>query len=628
MCAICGILDNANEISREELLYMMDILKHRGPDDKGSEILSMFGSRHSNVAVGFDRLSIRDLSETGHQPMWNYGRDIFITFNGEIYNSEEIRQDVRDYQFQGTSDTEVLLYLYERYGIDKMLEVIDGMFAICIVDVKIQKIFLIRDRLGEKPLYLYRKENVLMWASEYKAFYASRYFCPELNHEALTEYLMFRYVSDGETLLQNVTNMPPGTYYEISAGYDISRHTFWTLGDAAEDKEINRDVARREINHLLDKSVRRRLISDVPVGLQLSGGVDSSLIAEYASRYVKEPLKTFGITFDGRVYSEEEYMRYVSGKLGTDHSSYGIDEEFLELWKKTTWYFEAPMNQEGTMGLLYLNKRAKEKVTVMLCGEGADEVFGGYQRFSIYEYYRTHPISGMLLYAYRRGRKRLLCPPDLCGDYIRRTQFGKDELVKKMFDKAEPDKVIRKRKRIFRDTKGRGIRKYMNYEIRTFLQDNLMRADKVSMASSVELRVPFLMPELVDYACRIPSEYFVEGVSKDDTSHSAKIMIKQIAEEYFDKEFVYRPKMGFFINLYDYFMREDVSNYIEEVLLQGILSRGVFNYDYVSEVWSEIKNGSRITSNTNDIQILYCALSFEMWAQIFLDGGIRKYIRK
>ena len=313
-----GILDTSKPVSISELNKMQKVLSHRGPDDNGLHISSMSnveGSLLNNIGVAFDRLSIRDLSQNGHQPMFSTDNQVMIAFNGEIYNSEELRPFLihNGCTFRGSSDTEVLINLYQKVGVDRMLEMIDGMFAICLVDFRQRIVYLIRDKIGEKPLYVYQKNNLLMFASEYKAFYASDRFKAEIDNSAVDEYFMFRYVSCEQTFLKGVRNIEPGTYLKIQETSLQSIH-YWNIPLKSINQE-SFDEIKSEFEKLIEKSVRRRLLSDRPIGLQLSGGVDSSYLCHLVKEKTHRKLNTYCITFDNKSFSEEKYIDYVNEKL-------------------------------------------------------------------------------------------------------------------------------------------------------------------------------------------------------------------------------------------------------------------------------------------------------------------------
>lgn len=622
-----GVLDKGKMVDSKVLEDMQKVLFHRGPDDSGIEQLEITGKSGERLfaGIGFDRLSIRDLSVNGHQPMFSNNGDVMIAFNGEIYNSEELRPELlsKGHVFKGHSDTEVILHLYEEHGLEETLKRLDGMFAICLCDTKLQTIYLIRDRIGEKPLYYYQKGDLFLFASEYKAFYCHPEFEAKLNKANLDEYFLFRYVSANDTLLEGVKNMSPGHYFEITPS-GIKDVVYWAIS-ANDENEMSYEENKKHLANLIDKSVKRRLISDVPVGIQLSGGVDSSYLAHVVKKYFNEPLHTFGIIFDNGFYSEEKYIDEINKKLETEAHKYLFGApEFLETWRKGTWFFEAPMNHEGTLALYMLNKRAKDHVTVMLCGDGPDEILGGYGRFVLTEAELKHPIvNGLLrrIFSYFRDKPY---KSNIVDSYISQIQLISDESFKKIRPNSGTDSIKRvynKRHALFDKCSGKGIHKFLNFETMTWMQDILMRSDKISMASSMELRVPYLMPELIEFATTIPSKYCV-GYSYFGVMHQTKKILKSICSDIFGKEFTYRRKKGLGCPLWDYFRNHLVQRYIEEDLLPSIKRRGVVNYDYINKIWSEREKyaGNTNIGKSRDIQqVLWTVFSFEIWAQMYID---------
>lgn len=626
MCGIMGFHEKKNQVNKKNIIDMMSTLKHRGPDDQGYEIIDLFG-KESNVALGFVRLSIRDLSEAGHQPMWNTSRTICITFNGEIYNADDFRSELlnQGFVFKGTSDTEVLLDLYELYGIEQTLEKIDGMFTFSIYDSKKDCIYFARDRIGEKPLYFYENDDVLMWASEYKAFFCHPKFKSQLEEKNITEYLMYRYISNGETLLRDVKNLLPGHYAVLTgSGFDVKE--YWNVSEAT-----NSDM-QQEINYeeLLRKAVESRLVSDVPVGVQLSGGVDSTAVTRYVSDKIGNKAQVFGIVFDTKENNEEEYIEAVARRCSLNLEKIKLNgSEFLSNWIDTTYYFEAPMNHPGTVCLLQLNRQAKKKVSVLLCGEGADETLGGYSRFPRYLYYEQHPVKYSIYLLLQRIKNK-----DLIGviegksfaqNFIKETQYVNSTLVNKIYKNADTRSVIAKRVNIYGQQEEKVLRSLLNYEIKTYLQDILMRADKISMAASVELRVPFLQPSLIQKEGCIDNARLVKPVFRDNSScaKNSKIILKELVSDYMGESFTYRNKVGLAVDIKYYFEQPDVKTYIEEKLLPGIHNRQILKYEVISNMWSSITK----SSDRKSIEALWVALSFEMWCQMYLDSSPCKVVK-
>lgn len=630
MCGIIGYIDTKNSVDVQLIEKMQEILKHRGPDDKGCHTLTIATSHRDNVncVLGFVRLSIRDLSQNGHQPMSNEKENITIIFNGEIYNADELRPQLieKGYKFKSTSDTEVLLYLYEEYGIDRMLSMLDGMYAICIADKRLDKLYLIRDRIGEKPLYIYRKGDLLLFGSEYKAFYCHPQFDPVLNEGRLEEYFMFRYLIGDETLLKGVENLTPGSYLSISKE-GIHKTIYWAIPNQLQN-DLTFEENKAKFDALLKKSVRRRLVSDVPVGIQLSGGVDSSYISYLASQIYPGTLETFGIIFQDERFSEEKYMDFVNDKFQFSSNKFCFDSKlFLEMWKRSTWHFEAPMNHEGTMGLLLLNHEAKKKVTVLLCGEGSDEGLGGYYRFAQTKYRESHKIETFFKNTARNvisllKHGHIEQSYNIDDFFISMTQCLSNRCCNYITGRTRKDikNVYKVRREFLNGISGKGIRKYMNYEVKSYMQDILMRADKVSMAASMEVRVPFIMPELVEYETSIPDEYLVDS-SRGKVPYHTKKILKALCCGVFGEEFTYRDKYGFAMPLLEYMKSPEVISFVEDRLLPGIKERKLLSYTHVCELWNNRNNPISFTKSEIQ-QGLWLALSFELWAQMYLDGNV------
>lgn len=375
--------------------------------------------------------------------------------------------------------------------------------------------------------------------------------------------------------------------------------------------KVNENV---NIYSLLEKSVKRRMVSDVPIGIQLSGGVDSSLLAAFIKKN-KDSFESYGIVFENEKFNEEQDMLHVDRTLGINTRKILFKEsDFLQLWKDTTYYFENPVNHEVTLGLLYLNRVASHYNRVLLCGEGADELFGGYSWYGKFSYYLKHPVISCILRIHRNGVVEL--KRDLNESFIRETQYIDDAQVMRIYHKADTKSIIKKRRSILKNIKDKGLRKYMKYDMLTYMQDILMRGDKASMAASVELRIPYIMPEVVEYVCGLDDDTFVK-ISKSVEMDNLKIPLKRIAENIYGKTFTYREKIGFGIDLHSFFfLQKNTRDYIEECLMPGIQRRGQFEYSVVKIIWDEEQEDNSTTKKT---MMLWIILSFELWAQEYLD---------
>lgn len=624
MCAIMGILEKASPVNESVLQNMQKILHHRGPDDTGLQTFKMpyapYGI-YNYGGVAFDRLSIRDLSQAGHQPMESANKQVILAMNGEIYNSEELRPKLleKGVKFKGTSDSEVLLQLYMHYGIEKALQMVDGAFALCIVDLEKQKVYLSRDRFGEKPIYYYRKDDYLLFASEYKAFYCYPDFKAELNEDAVSEYFMFRYPAGEITFLKNVYMVKPGTYIEIAAD-DISEHTYWTL-PAPKSNGLSLEENKRKLKELISKSVARRLISDRPLGMQLSGGVDSSYVAAMAREQREGEIKSFSITMDDNAISEEKYIDIVNKQMGfVSHKLKADASVFLDNWAKGTWYYEAPMQHEGNVPLLQLDNEAKKEVDILFCGDGADECMGGYPRFARIMRYRDQnhgwtwkgiQIKNILKGKYHYG--------SLDEHFISLSQFLKDDEIKLLRPqtyKRDIRQAYKRRKKIMATCHATPtIHRYLQYEKVTYLLDTLLRGDKISMASSLEMRAPLLMTELVEFLQTVPESQLVDWTKP--FMYESKILLKTLCADVYGEPFTYRYKVGLGLPMHQIFTDKKMREYVEQTLLPGIKRRKVVDYDYVCKVWNQVEEMT--TCMDSRLQVLWTVFSFEIWAQIYLD---------
>ena len=622
MCAIMGILEKASPVDQAVLLNMQKILHHRGPDDTGLQTFKLPYAHYGIYnygGVGFDRLSIRDLSQAGHQPMESEDEKVILAMNGEIYNSEELRPLLieQGVTFRGTSDSEVLLQLYLHYGLEEALKMVDGAFALCIVDHTKQKIYLSRDRFGEKPIYYYRKDNFFLFASEYKAFYCYPEFKAELNQDAVSEYFIFRYPAGEMTFLRDVYLIKPGTYLEISQDA-ISEHTYWTL-PAPQSNGLSFEENKQRLKELISKSVARRMISDRPIGIQLSGGVDSSYVAAIMREQSDAEIKSFSITVDDKALSEEQYidavnkqMHFIPHKLKLDASV------FLDNWEKVTWFYEAPLQHQGNVPLLQLDNEAAKEVFVLMCGDGADECMGGYPRFPRIMRYRDKKCiwRGIQIKNILKG-KHHYCSLD--EHFISLSQFLTDDQVKAlrpMTYKQDIRNAYSHRKQIINACHNtKSIHRYLQYEIVTYMLDTLLRGDKISMASSLEMRAPLLMTELVEFLQTVQEKYLVDG--SKPFMRDTKILLKALCADVYGEQFTYRYKVGLGVPMLKILDDSKVRSYIEEKILPGIKMRGVVDYDYVRRIWmhmSEIPN-----SLDSRLELLWVAFSFEIWAQMYID---------
>lgn len=625
MCAIIGILQKNQQVEETVLCSMQKILYHRGPDDGGIELLEFKQASPSNeynhIGVAFNRLSIRDLTQAGHQPMWDENHEVMVTMNGEIYNADELRDELisQGLSFKGKSDTEVLLHLYGQRGLDCALKCIDGAFAICVWDSRTQILYLVRDRIGEKPVYYYKKEGLFLFASEYKAFYCHPDFKAELNEDGAAEYFLFNFPTSETTLLKNVYLVRPGTYIKIT-NKGTEAVEYWDI-PKAKDNGKTLEENKAKLKQLIHKSVTRRLVADKPIGIQLSGGVDSSYVAAMVKRGCNTDIKSYAIVFDDKVTSEEKYIDYVNRQLniGT-HKLLFEPKDFLSNLQSSIWYYEAPMHFTGNIPLYQLNKGAAKEISIMLCGDGADECMGGYYPIwrAVNYYNRKKGLvwKGVQIKNLLRGRWHYR---SLWEWFIAIQQDLTDEQAKQLFPGSYKKylKTAYDARRLVRKRYDRGnfVHDILCYEIRTYMLDTLLRGDKMAMAASIELRAPLLMPELVEFLQTIPEDQLVS--EKHEVMRGTKVILKSLCAEEYGEDFAYRQKLGLDMPEQTYWQDEKVRKYVETQLMPSIKKRGLCNYDYVISRWNNIPN---IDSCYNpDLTLIWKVMNFEIWAQQYLD---------
>tara|TARA_Y100001935_G_scaffold254403_1_gene263350 strand:+ start:1582 stop:3504 length:1923 start_codon:yes stop_codon:yes gene_type:complete len=635
MCGFTGFINLKNQLLNSRVLKAMtDLQQHRGPDDQGMVGFSLFKnpkvdiidnkiSEFNNLhcGIGFNRLSILDLSEKGHQPMISACGNYILAYNGETYNALTFRNELisKGYPIKSKTDTEVILYLYIEYGINKTLDLLNGMFAFIIVDLKKRKTFIARDQLGIKPMYIYKTPRVLMFSSEIKSFTAHPEFKAELNENHLDEYLLFRYCAHDRTLYKDIKQVPPGHYYEITKDNIIIKEYY--SYKSVEERDINLDDAIQLLDNTFNKSIKSQLMSDVLVGCQLSGGIDSSLVTTYAREFFNANMDTFSIVFSHKKYSEEEFINYVTNHTNSDSHRYLYSNEYAyENFFTATWHLDQPISIPNTLGIKRLAERAKENVTVLLSGEGADELFGGYSRY--------HDLSCRYNINLKRYSRFPIIGNKIKGKYILE-QTPEDFFIMsssamsiKDFNKFSYSNslksVLSQRKELF-PKNGNIIKRASAYDLKTYMVDLLNRQDKMTMAHSVENRVPFLDRNMLELILSFPSSFLVKKCNDirhlNKPNSYTKHILKELAVKRFNKNFVYRKKSGFPLPVKDLFLKTKMNELIEDQLLPGIKSRSVFDYKEVSKIWN--KKNNRFSKS--DLKNLWMFFAFETWAQTFLD---------
>jgi asparagine synthase (glutamine-hydrolysing) len=625
MCGFTGyLLKDTFENRSDAILNMLELQRHRGPDDSGilgiNTLKNLFEelnpqnpdlfSNNPNLIFGFNRLSILDLSHAGHQPMQNKEMNVALMMNGEVYNAFDFKPELieKGYSFKSNSDTEVVLNLYLAYGLKGMLDRINGMFAIVIYDGRTRELFLIRDRVGIKPLYLLRQKNRIAFASELKSFKALPDFKFELDNSRISEFLVFRNTINN-TLFKDIINIEPGTYFSLKENGECVTNKYYDLRTEGGTKISNTDLAST-----LRDAVKRQMISDVKLGCQLSGGIDSSMVTKFASEALpKGSLETISIVFDDPKFSEKYYMDQVVEKLELKSHQYTLDASvYLELIDEAIWHFEHPLNHPNTIGIKLLSREAKKHVTVLLSGEGADEALAGYSRFLPKA---TNLFSKESLKRIFRNRNRLF---DFLRQWIHKdkryllqTAYGSLSIASSLYKNFSSKEAVKSRLDIWESIKDNTPRKLRKYELLTYLPDLLMRQDKMSMAHTIENRVPFLDNEMIKVSLSLSDSELVK-LNKD--KWEGKFLLKALCANTFGDSFSFRKKVGFGIPLKEFFGSEAFQKRWNEKLLPGMKKRNLFHVDLLQN-WMLAPHNM----NPDQIESVWLMIGFEIWATQYLD---------
>jgi asparagine synthase (glutamine-hydrolysing) len=547
MCGIAGLVytDHNRPCEAETVIAMRDVMPYRGPDDTGLYL-------EGPVGLGFRRLSIIDLGG-GHQPMPGPGDRQWIIFNGEIYNYQALRQELvaKGHIFRTHSDTEVILQLYAERGED-CVHALNGMFAFAIWDSERRSLFIARDRMGVKPLYYAETPEGFLFASEIKALFASGKVTPACREDALGEYLIFRQAAGPETMFRGVRSLPPGCTMTVQDGRTrVSR--YWSPRPNGEPAPIAFDEAVARLGELLDDAVRLRLISDVPVGTFCSGGLDSSLVTALAAKRKGDAVNTFSVGFDEADFDESRYAAMVSKQYGTIHHELRVgNEEFSELFPKMVWHNDEPLDFANSVHIFALSRLAKEYVTVVLTGEGSDELFAGYPRYRIPQLagrWRRVPGPVRQLVTRATGDHRF-------AKLDRSASMAAEDTVlfNPSYLSAERAREIAPRlapfsfdyrRRCLCETGSLGLEPVNRVSLmdqESFLVSILHRQDKMSMGAAIESRVPFMDYRIVEFANRLP-------VNCKLRRGTGKAIVKSVARPLLPAEVVDRRKSGFGVPL-------------------------------------------------------------------------------
>ncbi len=615
---MCGIAGFVGEGSEKVLRDMAETVRHRGPDD--------LGVYHSGtVGLAHTRLSILDLSARGHQPMWNDRGDIAVIFNGEIYNFKELKEEFRlaeKYRFQSETDTEVVLHLYEELG-ERCFEKFDGMFAIALYDTRSGKLLLARDRMGEKPLYWGVCGETFVFGSELNTVLAHPSVTRKLSHTALAQYLVREYVPTPHSIFENIFKLEPAHYLTYQNG-SVTKKSFWHIPGTPARLSLKEAVTG--LNAVLEKSVRERLVADVPVGVFLSGGVDSSTVAYYAQKASGGKAKTFSIGFDEASYDESVYAKQVAGFLSTDHHHKKVSaQDSLAAIHELASVTGEPHADPSILPTLLLSKFARGEVTVALGGDGGDELLAGYPTFQadkLVASYNRLPlflrrnILEPLINALPASDKNFslsfklqkfiegatVKPSERHGRWLQ--AFSKEELkdllCTEVYEGLSDDIS-------YYEDNGTSPKDVLNSYVHSYLMDDvLVKVDRASMQYALEVRAPFLGREVVEFLTALPYAYKLNGFT-------TKYILKRLMKNKLPRNIVYRQKKGFGIPVSEWLKKELKPLLLQQLAPEKLCVQDIFNAGYVGQLIEEHMSGAK-----NNRKKLWTLLMFQLWAERYL----------
>ena len=622
MCGIAGFVESKNRVATEDAAAILDrmcqVIAHRGPDDQGTMHTA------NGVHLGMRRLSIIDLAG-GHQPISNEDGQVSIVFNGEIYNYRELYPELktRGHQFKTHSDTEAIVHAYEEFGVDCLLP-LRGMFVFAIWDEKNKRLFIARDRVGKKPLYYtLTDDSTFIFGSELKSLLQHPKTRRVINPEAVDAYLTCGYVPDPLTILRDVHKLPPGHYLTFENGkVDVRGYWDFQYGEPGNEAIRKEEDYLDELRSLLAESVRLRLISDVPLGAFLSGGIDSSSVVGLMSKEMSQPVKTFSIGFQEDSYNELKYARIAAQHFHTDHHEFVVTPDLCEIVDELAWFLDEPFADSSAIPTYMVSKMARQYVTVVLSGDGGDELFGGYTRYVIDRQRSAFgqlprflrrglmaPLSKQLPHG-ARGRNFLhniaLDPLDRYLDSISIfTELNKPRLYTSGFaDQLESENSVLRSWRTYANNvkTGQDLDKMLYVDSKTYLPgDILTKVDRMSMANSLEARVPLLDHKLIEFVNRIPANLKLRGLE-------TKYIFKRAIESFVPAEILHRPKQGFGVPVQEW-INEQLREKIHDTLTERrTIDRGYINRQYVNLLLDEHERGRRDHSTQ-----LWTLFMLELW---------------
>ena len=627
MCGITGFIDYTKKTDISILMKMTDVLHHRGPDDSG---YSFYSRGSINIGLGHRRLSILDLSKSGHQPM-KY-RNLEIVYNGEVYNFREIRKELEQYgySFNSNTDTEVIIKSYDKWGIDAINR-FNGMFSMAIYDKGKEELILIRDRAGVKPLYYYYKDGLFMFASELKSFHQNPSFKKNIDLNSLSLFLQFGYILEPFSIFKNTSKLKAGCYLVFNikkSKFKVFR--YWDVLNFYSKPKLNisEQDAAEKLEGIFKSAFKYRMVSDVPVGLFLSGGYDSSTVAAILQSNMTKKLKTFTIGFYEKKYNEANFAKKVAEYLGTEHTEYYCTQkDALNILPKLPEIYDEPFGDSSAIPTILVSLLAKRKVKVSLSADGGDEIFGGYNKYELvlrfYKAFSNLPFKKRIAIILKIFHPQLIPFSNKIYNFEARYEKMRNMLVSgspieylkcisEHFSFEKVQKLLKEKScpletNFSEKVKGSVLDQIMAVDFKTYLVDDILtKVDRATMSVSLEGREPLLDYRIIEFTARLPDNLKIRKGER-------KWILKQILYRYIPKNIVERPKKGFSIPIYEWF-KDNLKEYLLTYLSEERLNRsGIFNAEEVLKYRDRFLKGSK-----ENIQKLWFLLMFEMWHEKWL----------
>ncbi|WP_419678375.1 asparagine synthase (glutamine-hydrolyzing) [Aliarcobacter lanthieri] len=631
MCGLCGFIDYRKKSNDLILRNMNEILHHRGPNDEGK---SFYENESFQLGLAHKRLSILDLSKHGHQPMqFDY---LEIIYNGEVYNFKEIREKLEkyDYTFESDSDTEVILKAYHKWGVDFVQKLI-GMFSIVIYDKNKMKIFMIRDRAGVKPFYYYEKNDLFLFSSELKAFHEHPNFQKEIDYNGLASFFRYGYITAPYTIFMHTYKLEAGHYIE----YDLYLnkkilHKYWDVYEFYNKPKlnINENEALEKIEELLQSSFTYRMVSDVPVGVFLSGGYDSTAVTTLLQKNSNKKLKTFTIGFESKEFNEADLAKKYSEILGTEHYEYiATEQDAIDIISKLADIYDEPFGDSSAIPTILVSQIAKKEVSVVLSADGSDEIFGGYNKHhntpNLYnKFQKLTPYSPLFNFVRPIFQNKILKKVNIITNY--------DNKVNKFYDMLNHNNmkdIFHRTNYYFTDNEIKNLiktdfeinnaynsmeqissnsdftSKIMAVDYKTYMADDILtKVDRATMSVGLEGREPFLDHRIIEFVAQLP-------ISLKYKENTPKYLLKQIVHKYIPKEIIDKPKKGFSIPIKEWYDTK-LKNYFMDYLNQKAIEEvGVLDYGFVKEILKRYENGETFL-----IKNIWYIFIFQQWAKKWL----------